>query len=139
MTNDKELATVKVSLMGEIMNKEKRFIVTGMSCAACSARVERAVGGLPSVESCSVNLLTGDMAVVGEATDDEIISAVEKAGYGAALKDCNQDKVAKEAQNANNDSQKAALYQMIARLVASILLLLPLFQYCLPGCPCLPG
>jgi len=108
------------------MNKEKRFIVTGMSCAACSARVERAVGGLPSVESCSVNLLTGDMAVVGEATDDEIISAVEKAGYGAALKDCNQDKVAKEARNANNNSQKAALYQMIARLVASILLLLPL-------------
>lgn len=61
----------------------KKFNVTGMSCAACSARVEKAVTGLPGVESCNVNLLTNSMGVVGEVTDAEIIAAVERAGYGA--------------------------------------------------------
>ena len=59
-----------------------KYKVTGMSCAACSARVERAVGELDGVDSCSVNLLTGDMTVVGEATAHEIKRAVIAAGYG---------------------------------------------------------
>ncbi|MCR5674300.1 MAG: heavy metal translocating P-type ATPase [Lachnospiraceae bacterium] len=61
-----------------------RYVVTGMSCAACQARVEKAVSGVPGVESCSVNLLTNSMGVTGTASPAEIIRAVEKAGYGAA-------------------------------------------------------
>lgn len=66
--------------------KMKQFEVTGMSCAACSARVEKAVGSLPGVESCAVSLLTNSMGVEGEASFEDIIAAVEKAGYGASLK-----------------------------------------------------
>ena len=61
----------------------KKFNVTGMSCAACSSRVERAVSKLEGVENCSVNLLTGLMSVEGSITAEEVILAVEKAGYGA--------------------------------------------------------
>ena len=63
----------------------RKFNVEGMSCAACSARVERAVSALDGVESCSVSLLTNSMGVVGNASDEEIIAAVEAAGYGASL------------------------------------------------------
>ena len=62
----------------------RQFTVTGMSCASCSARVEKAVSALPDVTECAVNLLTGTMQVQGEASSDSIISAVEKAGYGAS-------------------------------------------------------
>ena len=64
----------------------KQYQVTGMSCAACSSRVEKAVSGVPGVTACSVSLLTNSMGVEGSASDDEIIRAVEAAGYGAALK-----------------------------------------------------
>lgn len=64
----------------------KQYIVTGMTCAACQARVEKAVSKLPGVESCSVSLLTNSMGVTGTAGDKEIIDAVVKAGYGASLK-----------------------------------------------------
>ena len=62
----------------------KKYYVTGMSCAACSARVEKAVSALEGVDSCAVNLLTGDMSVEGVASDEQIISAVVAAGYGAS-------------------------------------------------------
>ncbi len=61
-----------------------KYIVTGMSCAACQARVEKAVSGLEGVDSCSVNLLTNTMLVEGNANSSQIIDAVEKAGYGAS-------------------------------------------------------
>ena len=64
----------------------KQFNVTGMSCAACSARVEKAVLKTPGVTSCSVNLLTNSMGVEGTAADQAIIAAVEAAGYGATVK-----------------------------------------------------
>ena len=64
----------------------EQFNVTGMSCAACSARVEKAVSNLPGVTSCSVSLLTNSMGVEGTASPAEIISAVENAGYGASEK-----------------------------------------------------
>ena len=64
----------------------KQYNVTGMSCAACSARVEKAVGKVPGVTSCSVSLLTNSMGVEGSATDQQIITAVEEAGYGASVK-----------------------------------------------------
>ena len=64
----------------------KQYSVTGMSCAACSTRVEKAVSKVPGVTSCSVSLLTNSMGVEGTAGDREIIEAVEKAGYGATIK-----------------------------------------------------
>ena len=64
----------------------EQYTVTGMSCAACSARVEKAVSGVEGVSSCSVNLLTNSMGVEGSASPDAIIAAVEAAGYGAARK-----------------------------------------------------
>ena len=63
-----------------------QYIVTGMSCAACQARVEKAVSGVPGVTAVSVSLLTNSMGVEGTAAPEEIIRAVEKAGYGAAVK-----------------------------------------------------
>ena len=64
----------------------EHYTVTGMSCAACSARVEKAVSAVPGVTSCSVSLLTNSMGVEGSATPDAVISAVQAAGYGASLK-----------------------------------------------------
>ena len=64
----------------------KQFIVTGMTCAACQARVEKAVSKVPGVETCSVSLLTNSMGVEGSASDSDIIRAVKNAGYGASVK-----------------------------------------------------
>ena len=64
----------------------KQYHVTGMSCAACSARVEKAVSGVPGVTACSVSLLTNSMGVEGTAADQAIIDAVQAAGYGASVK-----------------------------------------------------
>ena len=64
----------------------KQYNVTGMSCAACSARVEKAVGKVEGVTSCSVSLLTNSMGVEGTADAGEIIAAVRNAGYDAAIK-----------------------------------------------------
>ena len=64
----------------------EQYIVTGMSCAACQARVEKAVSKVPGVTSCAVSLLTNSMGVEGTASSHEIIEAVEKAGYGASIK-----------------------------------------------------
>lgn len=66
-----------------------QYNVTGMSCAACSARVEKAVNALSGVTECNVNLLTNSMGVSGDVTPAQIIAAVEHAGYGASLKDTN--------------------------------------------------
>ncbi len=64
----------------------EQYNITGMSCAACSARVEKAVSAVPGVSSCSVNLLTNSMGVEGTADSSDIIKAVTRAGYGAQLK-----------------------------------------------------
>ena len=73
----------------------KQYTVTGMSCAACSARVEKAVSKVEGVTSCSVSLLTNSMGVEGTASDDAIIKAVEEAGYGASLKGAKTGQVQK--------------------------------------------
>ena len=65
----------------------KQYTVTGMSCAACSARVEKAVSQVPGVQSCAVSLLTNSMGVEGTASESDVIRAVEEAGYGARSKD----------------------------------------------------
>ena len=62
----------------------KQYRVTGMSCAACSSRVEKAVSALDGVSACSVNLLTGSLAVEGSVSEERILSAVREAGYGAS-------------------------------------------------------
>ncbi len=64
----------------------RQYNITGMSCAACSARIEKAVSKVPGVRSCSVSLLTNSMGVEGSATDEAVISAVQGAGYGASVK-----------------------------------------------------
>ncbi|MBR3876189.1 MAG: heavy metal translocating P-type ATPase [Clostridia bacterium] len=98
----------------------RSYNVSGMSCAACSARVEKAVSGTEGVSSCSVNLLTNSMTVEGTATDEAIIAAVEKAGYGASPKGAENKK------NVNNNSQKDEQRGITARLIASVALLVPL-------------
>lgn len=66
--------------------KEQRYCVTGMTCSACSAHVEKAVGKVEGVEKVEVNLLQGTMKVTGEAPESVVVEAVEKAGYGASRK-----------------------------------------------------
>ena len=73
----------------------EQYTVTGMSCAACTARVEKAVSGVKGVTSCSVSLLTNSMGVEGTASAEEIIAAVRDAGYEAALKNGNKDQSAR--------------------------------------------
>ena len=82
---------------------KKFYDVTGMSCAACSARVEKAVNGVKGVEKCSVNLLTNDMSVEGDVLPDEIIKAVTAAGYGASLKGDKQ-RTAENTDKIKNDT-----------------------------------
>lgn len=99
-----------------------QYNVTGMSCAACSARVEKAVSSLDGVSSCSVNLLTNSMGVEGTATSKEIIDAVEKAGYGASLKTKNK----KVKSNSDDELKDIQTPKLVKRLVASLLFLAPL-------------
>ena len=93
----------------------KQYNVTGMSCAACSARVEKAVSAVDGVTSCSVNLLTNSMGVDGTASAEEIISAVKNAGYGASLKGAGTDTSAKEDELKDTETPK-----MKRRLIASL-------------------
>ena len=72
----------------------EQYNVTGMSCAACSARVEKAVKKVPGVTSCSVSLLTNSMGVEGTASPAAILSAVQEAGYGASPKNASAGKAA---------------------------------------------
>ena len=99
-----------------------QYNVTGMSCAACSARVEKAVSSVDGVSSCSVNLLTNSMGVEGTATSKEIIDAVEKAGYGASLKTKNK----KAKSNSDDELKDTQTPKLVKRLVASLLFLAPL-------------
>ncbi len=96
-----------------------------MSCAACSARVEKAVENVNGVTSCSVSLLTNSMGVEGTASDNDIIAAVEKAGYGASVKNSKDTKTADE-KNALEDKETPALRK---RLVASAVFLLVLMYF----------
>lgn len=98
-----------------------KFRITGMSCAACSARVEKAVSALAGVESCSVNLLTNSMTLEGTATADAVIAAVEAAGYGAALDEAGKKSAAK-AENVEKP-EKALLTRLISSLAFLVLLM----------------
>ncbi len=93
-----------------------QFDISGMSCAACSARVEKAVSGVSGVTECSVNLLTNSMSVEGTATSEEIIKAVEDAGYGASVKGA----VKEEANDFLQDKETPYLKR---RLIGSLVFL----------------
>ena len=95
-----------------------------MSCAACSARVEKAVNGVPGVRSCAVSLLTNSMGVEGTALPRDIIAAVEAAGYGASLKRAGNAEATEAAnEDALVDRETPVLKK---RLIASVCLLIPL-------------
>ena len=98
----------------------KQYDVTGMSCAACSARVEKAVMSVEGVESCSVSLLTNSMGVEGNADPDKIIAAVKKAGYGASER---QTDTIEKAYDSLEDTETPKL---IKRLVISAAFLIAL-------------
>ena len=105
----------------------EQYQVTGMSCAACSARVERAVSHVPGVTSCSVSLLTNSMGVEGSASPQDIIKAVEEAGYGASLKGSDsQQSSASQAAEALADHETPILKK---RLIASVGFLLVLMYF----------
>ena len=105
----------------------RKFQVTGMSCAACSTRVEKAVGGLNGVTSCAVSLLTNSMSVEGSATDAEIIKAVEDAGYGAAIDGQKENKASQSSQEeALKDKETPILKR---RLFSSLGFLLVLMYF----------
>lgn len=100
----------------------EQFNVTGMSCAACSTRVEKAVLKVSGVTSCSVSLLTNSMGVEGTATAEEIISAVENAGYGASLKSKSNDN--SSSSKSDNDFLKdTETPKLKKRLIASLVFL----------------
>ena len=103
----------------------EQFQVTGMSCAACSARVEKAVSKVEGVTSCSVSLLTNSMGVEGTASAESVIAAVEAAGYGASLKG-GQTASQTSAEDALKDRETPALRR---RLIASIGFLLVLMYF----------
>ena len=105
----------------------EQYNVTGMSCAACSSRVEKAVSRVPGVTSCSVSLLTNSMGVEGNASSHDIIQAVEQAGYGASLKGAGKEQVSmSEAEEALADHETPVLRR---RLIASVGFLLILMYF----------
>lgn len=114
-----------------------KYIVTGMSCAACQARVEKAVNSLEGVTECSVSLLTNSMGVSGTASPEKVIAAVRKAGYDASLKNksSNEDKhMANDGLNGNGDEDDdygdmladRESPKMVRRLIWSLIFLIPL-------------
>ena len=99
----------------------KQYNVKGMSCAACSARVEKAVSKVPGVTSCSVNLLTNSMSVEGSATDSDIIKAVKNAGYGASSM--------KSKEKTEDTSTESPIKPMRTRFITSLVFLLILMYF----------
>ena len=104
----------------------RQYNVTGMSCAACSARVEKAVGKVPGVTSCSVSLLTNSMGVEGDVPPEQIIAAVEQAGYGASEKGAGEKKQSGADATALEDKETPVLKR---RLIASVGFLLVLMYF----------
>jgi len=115
----------------------KQYHVTGMSCAACSARVEKAVSAVKGVTSCAVSLLTNSMGVEGTASPEAVIEAVTRAGYGASLKDAEPSSKTPEADDLADRESPV----LIRRLVASLVFLLCLMYLSMGhmiGLPALP-
>ena len=101
-----------------------QYNVTGMSCAACAARVEKAVNGIDGVTSCAVNLLTNSMGVEGTADSYAVIDAVKKAGYGASLRGAEKDTVPQSDELKDTETPR-----LIKRLIASAVFLIILMYF----------
>ena len=99
----------------------EQYNVTGMTCAACQARVEKVVSKVPGVTSVSVNLLTNSMGVEGTALSTDIVAAVEKAGYHASVKGA--EKESSQGAEALADTETPKL---LKRLIISLIFLMPL-------------
>lgn len=113
----------------------EQYQVTGMSCAACSARVEKAVSKVEGVTSCSVSLLTNSMGVEGTASEAAIIKAVEEAGYGASKKSTGTENTAGNASASYEEMLKdKETPVMKKRLISSLCLLLPLMYVSMGHC-----
>ncbi len=102
----------------------KQYTVTGMSCAACSARVEKAVGAVPGVTACSVSLLTNSMGVEGTADEKAIVAAVEAAGYGASPRGAGKTKSASPEEDPLADRESPALKKRLFSSLGFLLLLM---------------
>jgi len=107
----------------------RKFIVGGMSCAACSARVEKAVSAVSGVKACNVNLLTGTMTVEGKASDADIINAVVTAGYTAKTEGSKEEKAVSVSET------KALKNRLIYSVVFLIILMYFSMGYVMWGAP----
>ena len=121
------IPNAKVQKQRKGVDGMEQYSVTGMSCAACSARVEKAVSKVPGVTACSVSLLTNSMGVEGTASPQEIIQAVERAGYGASQKGGEaKPPTTAEAEEALVDHETPILKR---RLIASLIFLVMLMYF----------
>ena len=107
----------------------EQYNVTGMSCAACSARVEKAVSQLDGVESCSVSLLTNSMGVTGDVSAETVIAAVEAAGYGASIKGKDQEQKSAGTSADEEMLKDRETLKLKKRLIASLCFLIPLMYF----------
>ena len=107
----------------------EQYNVTGMSCAACSARVEKAVSQLDGVESCSVSLLTNSMGVTGDVSAETVIAAVEAAGYGASIKGKDQEQKSAGTSADEEMLKDRETPKLKKRLIASLCFLIPLMYF----------
>ena len=110
----------------------KQYNVNGMSCAACSTRVEKAVSKVEGVTSCSVSLLTNSMGVEGDAKEADILAAVEKAGYSASVKGENTAKPAEHAEEEFLKDKETPVLKK--RLILSFCFLVPLMYLSMESC-----
>ena len=109
------------------VNIMKQYNVTGMHCAACSARVEKAVSKVEGVTSCSVSLLTNSLGVEGDVSDKEIIKAIKKAGYGASVK--KKDKSEKTVEEIDESLEDKDTPVLKKRLIWSLFFLIILMYF----------
>ncbi len=101
-----------------------QYNVTGMHCAACSARIEKVVGGLEGVRECTVSLLTNSMTVEGNVSEETVISAVQKAGFGASVKNENENTVESQANEEPADGEYQRLKKRLIYSVGFLLVLM---------------
>ena len=107
----------------------EQYNVTGMSCAACSARVEKAVRAVDGVTDCAVSLLTNSMGVEGTASQKDIIDAVVKAGYGASPKDASRSNAGTSSAASEDSLKDTETPKLVRRLVISVVILLFLMYF----------
>ena len=109
--------------------KTEKYLVTGMSCAACQAHVEKAVSGVEGVESCSVSLLTNSMSVSGSANEADIIKAVENAGYGASVEGKGESQKGNLFGSMEEQLENKEIPLLRNRLISSVIFLLILMYF----------